>query len=164
MAKPYRFKAVLQIIGINPFVFVPQKILQSIFKEAGRDKGSIRVKGSINNNAFQQSLVKYAGSWRLYINLKMLPQSTKRIGEVVDVTIQFNAEYKTLPLHKKLKAALVKNEAANNIFNSQPPSLQNEINRYITNLKTEESVDRNIARAIDFLLGKTTFVGRSLSK
>jgi hypothetical protein len=38
--------------------------------------------------------------------------------------------------------------------------MQKEIMRYINNLKTTESVERNVERAIRFLLGKDRFVGR----
>jgi len=40
------------------------------------------------------------------------------------------------------------------------PSLQKEIVRYISFLKTEESIDRNVDNAIQFLLGKKRFIGR----
>ena len=34
----HTFKAVIAMIGINPFVFVPDKVLQKIFKQAGKKK------------------------------------------------------------------------------------------------------------------------------
>ncbi|WP_241003780.1 hypothetical protein [Lactococcus taiwanensis] len=40
------------------------------------------------------------------------------------------------------------------------PSKQLEINRYIAKLKSQEAIERNVARAIGFLLGKNRFVGR----
>jgi hypothetical protein len=40
------------------------------------------------------------------------------------------------------------------------PSRQKEIVRYIDSPKTEESVDRNVHRALAFLLGEGRFVGR----
>ena len=40
------------------------------------------------------------------------------------------------------------------------PSHQKEIMRYINSLKSEASVERNIARSIQFMLGKERFVGR----
>jgi hypothetical protein len=70
-----KFNAEIKIIGVNPFIFVPAKVLRAIFKQAGRSR-------------------------------------------------------------------------------------QQEIVRYISFLKTEESIDRNILRAIDFLTGKGRFVGR----
>ena len=37
----YRFEAELDIIVGNPFVFVPEVILESIFQDAGKSKGPI---------------------------------------------------------------------------------------------------------------------------
>lgn len=55
---------------------------------------------------------------------------------------------------------LESNPAAKKVFDDLAPSRQHEIVRYIDNLKTDESVDRNVARALDFLLGRGRFVGR----
>ena len=85
-----KLKTELKIIGINPFVFLPDKILKSIFKQAGKDKGPIPVCGTINKNPFRQTLVKYSGDWRLYINTTMLKNSPKRIGEKVSIEIEFD--------------------------------------------------------------------------
>ena len=52
------------------------------------------------------------------------------------------------------------NPAAKDVFDDMAPSRRKEIVRYIDGLKTEESVDRNVRRALDFLLGKGRFVGR----
>lgn len=34
----HKFKADIEIIGTNPFVFVSDEILTDLFKQAGRDK------------------------------------------------------------------------------------------------------------------------------
>ena len=41
------FKANIEIIGINPYVLLPDKVLLALFKQAGKDKGPIPVKGKI---------------------------------------------------------------------------------------------------------------------
>ena len=156
----YRFTPTIDIIGINPFVFVPDNILQKIFTAAGKDKGPIQVKGSINKKAYTQTLVKYAGHWRLYINTIMLKDSPKHVGKKIAVRIDYDQEDRTIPLHSKLKEALNKNKKAKKIYESLAPSLQKEINRYISSLKTEENINKNSERAIGFLLGKERFVGR----
>ena len=46
------------------------------------------------------------------------------------------------------------------MFDNLSPSRQLEIVRYISFLKKEESIDRNIHNALNFLLGKGSFVGR----
>ena len=63
-------------------------------------------------------------------------------------------------MHPKLELALKKNKKANEVFKQLPPSRQKEILRYINFLKTEESVNRNIKRAIGFLSGNERFIGR----
>lgn len=50
--------------------------------------------------------------------------------------------------------------AARAVFDGLAPSRQREIVRYIDGLKTEASVDRNVERARDFLLGRGRFIGR----
>ena len=155
-----KFTATLEIIGINPFVFVPQQILDTIFLKAKKNKGPIPVCGTINRKKYNQTLVKYSGEWRLYINTTMLPGSPKRIGEVIKVTIQFDNKLRTVIPHSKLVSALNKNKVAKKNFDNLPPSRQKEIIRYISNLKTEESVLNNIKKAIGFLTGKNRFIGR----
>lgn len=90
----------------------------------------------------------------------MLQNSPKRIGEVVQLTVTFDPSDRSLSPHPKLLHALEQNKQAKDKFDTLIPSLQKEIIRYIAFLKTEASIDRNVAKAIDFLLGKGPFVGR----
>lgn len=155
-----KFKAKLEIIVGNPFVFIPLKTLNNIFDQANKNKGPIPVRGKINGNDYKQTLVKYSGDWRLYINMKMLNKSPKRIGEIIDIEIEFDPSDRTIDPHPKFIKALSDNLTAKSVFNKLSPSRQKEIVRYISNLKTEKSIDKNVKRAINFLLGKDRFVGR----
>lgn len=156
----YNFKATLGIIVGNPFVYLPIEVLENLFQQAKKDKGYIPVRGKINGKKYQQTLVKYSSEWRLYINMVMLKKSPTRIGEEIEVEIEYDPSDRTIKPNPKWVKALSKNKEANEVFNSLPPSKQKEIIRYISNLKTERSVDRNISRAINFLLGNGRFVGR----
>ncbi|RYZ46479.1 MAG: hypothetical protein EOO14_24560, partial [Chitinophagaceae bacterium] len=131
-----------------------------IFRKAGKDKGYIPVCGTVNGKAFRQTLVKYRGDWRLYINTTMLQNSPHRIGEMIAVEIDLDTSERTIQPHPKLLQALRENDAAGKVFNSLPPSRQKEILRYIALLKTEESITKNVQKAIGFLTGKNRFVGR----
>ncbi len=155
-----KFTAELQIIGINPFVFLPPAILAAIFKAAGREKGPIPVSGTINDTSYKQTLVRYRGEWRLYINTSMLKNSPGRIGEKISISIAVDVADRSIQPHPQLVKALKADAAARKVFDGLRPSLQHEIIRYIDKLKTPESVDRNVARAIAFLLGKERFIGR----
>lgn len=154
------FNATLEIIVGNPFVYLPTDVLENLFCQANKRKGHIPVKGMINGKSFQQTLVKYSGDWRLYINMVMLKNSPKRIGEEIQVEIEFDPSDRSIETHPKWNKALNDNKDANGVFEKLSASKQKEIVRYISNLKTEKSVERNVERAINFLLGKERFVGR----
>ena len=154
------FNANIYIIGINFYVLLPQAVLKNIFKEAGKEKGTIPVCGSIDGHAYIQTLVKYSGKWRLYLNRPMRKADKKEVGDTMAVEIEFDPAERINPMHPKLAKALKANKQAGLKFETLSPSRQKEIIRYINHLKTEESVDRNIARAIQFLSGNERFVGR----
>ncbi len=156
----YKFNAILEIIVGNPFVFIPSEILDEVFRKANKRKGYIPVKGTINGKSYQQTLVKYSGDWRLYVNMEMLKNSPKRIGEEIEVGIEFDPSDRTIEPHPKLTKALSENKEAKEVFDELSPSRQKEIVRYISHLKSEKSIDKNVTRAIHFLLGKERFVGR----
>jgi uncharacterized protein YdeI (YjbR/CyaY-like superfamily) len=147
-------------IGINPYVLLPKDILNYLFTETGKDKGHIPVRLIINEKAFIQHLVKYSGKWRLYLNGPMRKTAGKDVGDFIDIKIDHDKEERKMPVHAAFEQTLQKNKKAKNVFDKLPPSRQKEIHRYISNLKTPEAVDRNIKRAINFLLGKERFAGR----
>jgi hypothetical protein len=156
----WSFTAVIEIIGINPYVQVPEIILEELFKQCGKNKGTIPIKGTVNGLPYTQTLVKFKGLWRFYINTSMLKNSPSRVGETVEITFAFDLDERTIVPHPCFVKALEENPDAKAVFHSLSPSRQHEIVRYIASLKTEESILRNISRSIDFLNGDGRFVGR----
>jgi hypothetical protein len=157
---PYIFNAAIDIIGINPFVYVPKQILQEIFIQAGKDRGHIPVCVEINHRKYKQTLVKFSGEWRLYINTSMLKNSPKRVGEIINIAIEFDPSDRTIQPHPEFLQALDRNIEAKQVFERLSVSRQKEIIRYISFLKSAESVTKNVKKAIGFLTGKNRFVGR----
>lgn len=157
------FTTKLEIIGINPFVFIPEEILNHIFEKAGKDKSPIPVKGTVNGKEFKQNLMKYLGEWRLYVNLTMLKDSPKRIGETIEVFVEFDDSDRTISIHPKLEEAIKESPVATKNFESLIPSRKLELIRYINNLKTEESINRNIEKIIRHLHGETDFFGKKIN-
>jgi hypothetical protein len=159
-----KFKAKIEIIGVNPFVFLPERVLHKVFMQAGKDKGKIPVKMKIDGHEFPQTLIKWSGSWRLYLNTPMRKAANKDVGDVANFEIAYDPIERVFPMHPKFEKALLENKAARKVFDSLRPSLQLEINRYFGFLKTKSSVDRNVAKAIQFLLGNGRFVARDKPK
>lgn len=156
------FSATLEIIGINPFVFVPEEILDTIFEKSGRNKSPIAVKGTVNGKEFKQNLMKYLGEWRLYVNLTMLKNSPKRIGEVIEIVLEYDDSDRLIPIHPQLEKAIKESALAKENFEKLIPSRKNELVRYINNLKTEASIQRNIEKIIRHLHGETDFFGKMI--
>jgi len=157
-----QFTAKLEIIGINPFVFLPDKVLNEIFETSGKNKSPIPVIGTINGKEFRQNLMKYLGEWRLYINLTMLKDSPKRIGEMLEIFVEFDHSDRTISIHPDLEKAIKENPVALQNFENLIPSRRLEIVRYINNLKTEASIQRNIEKIIRYLTGETDFFGKKI--
>lgn len=157
------FTAELEIIGINPFVFIPEDILNTIFETSGRNKSPIPVKGTVNGKEFKQNLMKYLGEWRLYINLTMLPNSPKRIGETIEVSVEYDDSDRSISIHPDLDRAIKEDPVVLKNFEALIPSRKHELIRYIHHLKTEESIRRNIDKIIRHLKGETDFFGKKIN-
>jgi hypothetical protein len=154
------FSAEIEIIGVNPFVYLPEPVLEKLFLQSGKRKGKIPVKMRIDGHEFVQTLVRYSGAWRLYLNTPMRKAAKKEVGDSAVFELWFDPEERVIEMHPELIKALHENKEANSVFESLAPSLQKEIVRYISFLKSPESVERNVHKAIDFLMGKGRFIGR----
>ncbi|MCJ7932204.1 MAG: YdeI/OmpD-associated family protein [Chryseobacterium sp.] len=160
--KDNHFEAPLEIIGINPFVFVPEEILDHIFEAAGKNKSPVPVRGTVNGKEFQQNLMKYLGEWRLYVNVLMLKNSPKRIGEVIEVVLEYDGSDRRISIHPQLEKAIRESDLATANFEKLIPSRRYELIRYIHNLKTEAAIHRNIEKIIRHLHGETDFFGKRI--
>ena len=154
------FSAKIGIIGINPYVLLPLPPLKYIFQRAARDKGAIPVRLSIGGENFIQNLGKYKGEWRLYLNGPMRKASAKEVGDKIEIKIDYDPKERRTPVHPRLRNVFNENEEAKVSFEKLTPSRQKEILRYINNLKSPESVDKNIQRLVSHLNGKQSFAGR----
>ncbi len=150
-----KFSAQIGKIGINPVVDPPDAVLESIFEQAGRSKGPIPVRGKINGSEFIQTLVKYQGAWRLYINGPMLKDSGLKVGDTAHIAMEFDARPREVPMPAKLSEAFRRNRKAKAAFEALAPSRRNEILKYLGFLRSDEALDRNIDRVLKQLAGKT---------
>ncbi|MDB5013712.1 MAG: hypothetical protein JWQ25_1914 [Daejeonella sp.] len=154
------FSAIIEIIDINPYVLLPDDVLEGIFQQANKRKSPIPIKGTIEHFPFIQNLVKFRGNWRLYLNTPMRTATSTVVGDTARFSISYDPVARENIMHPKLAKALDENIAAKQVFDQVRPSLQKEIIRYINHLKNEESIDRNVDNAVQFLLGNRRFVGR----
>ena len=147
------FSSTILKLGINPCVDVPQKIVDALLKESGRSNGPIPIRGKLNGKKFVQTVVRYQGAWRLYLNTQMRLDAGIDVGDEANVELEFDPEPRVVPMPPQLAHALAKNREAKAAFEKLTPFRQAEILRYLNSLKTEESVTRNVEKVIRQLLG-----------
>jgi hypothetical protein len=165
-----KFQEKISIINANPYVRLPDNVLLAISKQAGKKTSPIPIKGKINGAEFQQSLVRYQGDWRLYVNIVMAKAArikfsksiSEIVGEVATFEVEFNPEPQVYNMVPSLQKALDGNSIAKNNWRRLSPSRQKEILRYFDMLKSDEAKERNLKKVIDILTGKEgRFMARS---
>ena len=148
------FSARIYKLGVNPVVDPPEAVFETIFELAGRSKGPIPVRGLINGAEFMQTLVKYAGKWRLYVNGEMLEASGLNVGDTASIEIEYDPRPRQYPVPAALRRALASDPKARAAWDALTPSRRTEIVRYLTSLKTEASVSKNIEKVVRMLTAK----------
>lgn len=143
-----RFSATIYKLGINPVVDPPERVVAALLKQAGRTKGPIAVRGKMNGAEFRQTLVKYAGAWRLYVNGVMLKASRAKVGDEVKIVVEFDPSPPIVEMPPALEQALRRDRMARIAFEKLVPSRKKEILRYIGSLKSEASIERNVEKII----------------
>lgn len=150
----YSFSSEIFIIGINPYVPVPEDIILGLLTELKKKSGPIPVNGKLNNKPFTQTIVKFSGMWRLYLNGPMRKSAGIDVGDVAHLEITLDTRKRTETIPPELAVLLQNDRIADAAFTTLPPYRQKEIVRYINNLKTEQTRTRTIQKVIRHLHGE----------
>jgi hypothetical protein len=137
---------------INPCVVVPADIVRALRSESKKNQ-SIPVTGTLQGKRFEANVVRYRGAWRLYLNGSMRKAAGVEPGDRAAVTLGFDPRQRTVPVPPAFARALAANRKAKAAFAALAPSRRKEILRYLGNLKREESLMRNVAKAVRSLCG-----------
>lgn len=151
----------MQKLGINPCVDVPHRLVGEL-QSPGKEAGPIRVKARVNGQPFATTVVRYAGEWRLYLNTAMRAATAADVGDRVTVELELDRAPRIVPMPPLFAAALAKDPKARAAFDDLTPSHRKDILNYLNWLKTEESLERNIKKAIaESLAGRDARRSRS---
>ena len=161
-----RFRSVIEIDKINPYVLVSAKNVARIRKD-WRKPLPVRVRlNGKPEKAWRINLMPVGdGSFYLYLHGDIRKASGTDVGDAVTVELEFDEEYRSGPAHPMpswFSDALDKNRNATKGWSELAPSRKKEILRYFSWLKTSEARRRNAQRAIHVLSGgKGRFMGRA---
>lgn len=105
------------------------------------------------------------GGFYLYLHGDVRKASHTGVGDVVNIAVEFDSEYKggpADPMPPWFKRELRQKTAALRGWERLSPSRQKEIVRYLARLKSPEAQQRNTQRALHVLAGgKARFMARS---
>jgi hypothetical protein len=152
----FRFRALIYKTGINFAVDVPASITSRLTAV----KGYIRVKGTVNKFPFTKSLVPVKnGPYRLFVNMITLKGAQTKVGATATFIIEQDApasehEYPVPPALAKL----LRQKKLLATFNSLTPYRKKEILRYLAQIKTDETMQRNVLKLVQRLEKKSTDV------
>ena len=161
-----RFRAVIELNNINPYVLVSAQRAARI-RKGWRKPLPVRVRvNGQPETPWRINLMPVGdGSFYLYLHGDVRKASGTNVGEAVIVELAFDDEYRSGPAHPMPSwfcEALDRNRKAKHAWDQLIPSRQKEILRYFSALKTLEARARNVRRAIQVLSGgKGRFMGRS---
>lgn len=137
---------------INPCVVVPQRIVATLKAESGKNQ-SIPVRATLQGTPFEANVVRYRGAWRLYLNGSIRKAAERDVGHKVTVTLLYDPKPRVIPLPPAFLKALDANPKARATFESLAPSRRKEMVRYLAGLKNQETLERNVGKAIRSLGG-----------
>lgn len=161
-----KFRSVIEINNINPYVLVSARNVARIRKDWHKPLPvRVRVNGK-PQKAWRINLMPIGdGSFYLYLHGDVRKASGTKVGDAVTVELEFDDEYRSGPAHPMpswFRDALDKNRSAKEAWGELIPSRKKEILRYFSRLKSPEAQARNVQRAIHVLAGgKGRFMGRA---
>ena len=161
-----RFRSVIEINNINPYVLVSAKRAARIRKDWRRPLPvRVRVNGRPEKPWRINLMPVGDASFYLYLHGDVRKASGTKAGDSVTVELEFDDKYRSGPAHPMplwFSEALDRNHSAKQAWSELIPSRQKEILRYFSWLKTPETQARNVQRAIHVLSGgKGRFMARS---
>jgi hypothetical protein len=150
MAKPIRFKAELMTGGGGgAYVLFPFST-----EEKFGIKGRVPVKATIDGEPYKGSLVKYGNPQHMLPVLKDIrTKINKKIGDMLDITVEHDAEKREVEVPKDLTKALKANKLEAT-FKKMSYSHQREYVIWIEAAKKEETRAIRIAKSIEKILEK----------
>jgi len=159
------FRSKIQINGINPFVAVDAARAAQL--KPGWRKPlpvQIRINGKPDAPWAINMMPRGDGSFYLYLHEQVRSASATKVGDVVDVEVRFDEDYRAGPAHPMpewFSEALDGNDRARQGWDALPPSRKKEILRYFAQLKSQEAKTRNVTQALHVLAGgKARFMAR----
>ena len=149
---PLAFSAKIHKLGINPCVDVPEGVVTTLLQLANRKNGPVQVKADLEGTVFNANVVRYTGSWRLYLNTVTRKTANKDAGDTVGIRLSYDPAPRMPPMPEAFRQALSDNKELQKIWRLKPSAKRREILQELNDKKTDTKLARDIAETIQRLL------------
>ena len=154
-----RFKATIQITGVNPFLLVSAARAGTLQRGWRRPMPVlVRIDGAPRPQPWRTNMMPLGdGSFRLYLQTTVRRATGTQVGDTVRAEVRFDAKYRGGPQHPMpawFRRPLRANRKAWAAYQALIPSRKKEILRYLAQLKSPDARKRNVARALRALAGQ----------
>jgi hypothetical protein len=154
-----RFKATIQITGINPYLHVSAARASTLRRGWRRAMPVlVRINGAPRPQPWRTNMMPLGnGAFRLYLQASVRRASGTQVGDTVQAEVRFDGKYRGGPQHPMptwFRRALRANRKAWAGWQALIPSRKKEILRYLAPLKSADARKRNVARALRALAGQ----------
>lgn len=161
-----RFRARIEINGINPYVLVSAERAARLRPGWRRPMPvCVQLDGKPDTPWRINMMPVGDGSFFLYLHGDIRAASATGVGDIVQVTVSFDEDYRggpAEPIPPWFAAALRRNRVASKNWDALPPSRRKEVIRYLARLKSPQAQQRNLEQAIHVLSGANArFMARS---
>jgi Bacteriocin-protection, YdeI or OmpD-Associated/Domain of unknown function (DUF1905) len=154
-----RFRATIQLTGLNPYLHVSAVRARSL-KPGWRRAMPVlvRINGAPRSEPWRTNMMPLGdGTFRLYLQATVRRASATQVGDTVRAEVRFDTAYRGGPQHPMpswFRRPLRANRKAWAAWQALIPSRKKEILRYLAQLKSPAARKRNVARALRALAGQ----------
>jgi hypothetical protein len=173
--KKVGFSATIRKEGINPYVDPPLGTAAALAKKKGvvpvkvwldpdENPGLRPFRANLMPLGAKRTKAEPGEHHRLYLHGVMRKAVGKDTGHRIQVILEWDRKSRTEPMNRALGKAFRKGHKAMEVFGSLSPSHRKEINRYLNQLKSQEALQRNLAKVLDYLTNpEATWFGKKKS-
>lgn len=153
-----QFSGIIHIRGSNPYVLVSKETAQALQQDWRKPMPVIiQVNGQPKEPWHINMMPTGDGSFYLYLHAAVRKASQTKVGDIIEVSIEFDKSYHNGPQHPiplLFQSALDQDPLVRSNWEKLPPSRQKEILRYFSFLKSDAALKKNIEKAIRIIRGE----------
>jgi len=123
------------------------KIPEEIIEKLGGGKKPL-VKVTINNFTYRSAVAVMGGAYMVGVNAENREAAKVKGGDRIEVSIELDTEVRTVEVPAEFQKVLNRNAGAKKIFDTLSNSRKKALMIPIVNAKTDETMNRNIEKAL----------------